>query len=177
MLTVWIGTCDARMNCGDYLWGLPSVGVETHYEAGGHLHPIAVELVDCLQNGLLNVDSFLDGAQSSGFGSFYAAKNVCEIGFMHAIENIRVLRQVQRRLAGQTHLAIPFILPDHQVIEQFASSLWVGDEIVVHKIDRRRAAGRQNIQFANDLLRSLMAWTAAIEHRDVAELAHVRASA
>ena len=163
--------------CGDCLWGLPGVGVETYYEAGSHFQPIAVELIDCLQNRLLNVDSFLDGAQSGGFGSFYAAKNVSEICVMHEIKDIRVLRQGQCRLAAQTHLAIPFILPDHQVIEQFASSLWVGDEIVVHKIDRRRSAGRQDIQFADNLRRGLMAGTATVESRDVAELAPMRAAA
>ena len=59
------------------------------------------------------------------------------------------------------------------MIEQLAGRLWLAEEIVVQKMYRRSSAGRKDIQFADNLLRGLMAWTAAIEDRDIAKLAHV----
>ena len=162
---------------GDGQRGLLSVGVETHDEAHGHLDPVAVERVNDLKDRLLEVDGFLDGAQGAGFGRFDAAKHVGEKGVPHLRQDIRVLRQAQGRLTGQAHLAVPFILPGHQVFEQFAGGLGVADEIVVHKIDRGRAGGGQEIQFADDLRRVLMAGAAPVEGGDVAVVAGMGATA
>ena len=62
--------------------------------------------------------------------------------------------------------------------QQLARGLAVGDEIVVDEIDRAERPARQHgVELGQDLLRLLEARLAAIERRDVAELAAVRAAA
>src|SRR6202043_1998062 len=96
----------------------------------------------------------------------------------HLLENFGPLGNVERRLAGEAYHVTGFFLPLNQVRQQIDRRLPVADEIVIDKIDRvRHAALAQPVKLGDDLLRRLEARIAAIEARDVAELALIGTTA
>src|SRR3984957_11950271 len=97
----------------------------------------------------------------------------------HKRENVDLLCDVQRRLTGELQRISPPLLPIDQMRQKIARGFAVADEIVIDKIDHRRMIrlGDEGIELGKKLLGQLEARLAAIEGRNVAEFAPIRAAA
>ena len=120
---------------------------------------------------------FFDGPQGCGFGCFNAAEDGLEAGLPHEFENLRMAGKIQRCLARQLDAAIVLLLPVHEMGQQFQGCLWIGNEIIVHEIDRVCSSGKQLIQFVENLPGRLHPRISTVESGDVAKLAGERAAA
>ena len=119
-----------------------------------------------------------DRLQRLRIGRLDAAEHRREQRLAHQLEDFRPLGDVERRLAGQQQRIAVALLPLDQVRQQLAHGALVGDEIVVDEIDRGgQPAGHELVELGADLLGRLVARDAAVERRDVAELALIRAAA
>ena len=97
-------------------------------------------------------------------------------GLAHQLENLGLLGDVERRLAGELQRIAVLLLPCDQMRQHFVRGLAIADEIVVDEIDdgRMPALAAHGIELGDDLLRRLQPRLAAVEVGDVAELAEVR---
>ena len=115
---------------------------------------------------------------ASGSGVSMPQNTVTKIGLAHLLEDLRPLGDVERRLAGEPHDVAGLLLPFDQMRQQVERRLAVADEIVIDEIHRAgHAAFEQLVEFGDDLLRRLEARIAAVETRDVAELALIGTAA
>ena len=123
--------------------------------------------------------SLVDSRQNLGLGRLDPNEDGEEAGVAHQRENVDLLCDVQRRLTGELQRISPPLLPVDQMRQQIARRLAVTDEIVVDEIDYRRMIrlGDEGVELGQKLLGRLEAWLAAIEGRDIAEFAPIRATA
>ena len=107
-----------------------------------------------------------------------ADEHADEVRLLHQLENVGLLGDVERRLAGEHHRIVVALLPLDEMRQHLLGGLAVADEIVVDEVERgRRVRLREDeIELGDDLLRRLHARLAAVKARDVAELAEVRAA-
>ena len=123
--------------------------------------------------------SLVDSRQNLRLRRLDPDENCEEAGLTHERENVDLLCDVQRRLTGELQRISPPLLPVDQMRQQIARRFAVADEIVVDEIDHRRmiGLGDEGVEFGEKLLVRLEARLAAIEGRNVAKLAPIRATA
>ena len=115
--------------------------------------------------------------QGVGLGRLDAAEHGDEARRAHEGEHPLVLREIQRRLAGEAQRVAPAGLPLDEVREQLEHGLLVADEVVVHEVDRQHAGLHQPVELGEDLRGPFHAWVPAVELRDIAEVTRVGAPA
>ena len=134
------------------------------FERLEHRHGVVVVLGDGLQRvELRRLDADEDGE---------------EAGLPHQLENLGLLGHVERRLAGELQRVAVLLLPGHEMGQHLLRGLAVGDEIVVDEVDDGRVVGLadEGVELGQQLLGRLQPRLPAIERRNVAELAAIRAA-
>ena len=172
------GICECVDEVQELLSAIRCVGVEAHDDAGHHLHAVAVQRLDGFEDRHHVVVLFGHRLQRIGIGGFDAAEDRLEHRLAHQREDLGPFGDVERRLAGKRQrIAIAF-LPFDEMRQKFADAAPMRDEIVVDEIDRvGEAAFHHLVEFGGDLLRCLEARIAAVQRRDVAELALIGTAA
>ena len=102
-----------------------------------------------------------------------------EAGLTHQRENVDLLCDVQRRLAGELQrIAVP-LLPIDQMRQQIARRFAVADEIIIDEIDHRRMAWlpHKGVELGKKLFGRLESRLPAIQGWNVAKLAPIWAAA
>ena len=98
-----------------------------------------------------------------------------ELRLAHQRQNLRLLGEIERRLAGELQRIAVLALPGDQMRQHLARRLAVADEIVVDEIDHRRMRGLRHhgVELGGNLLRCLQTRLPAVKRGDVAELAAI----
>ncbi len=81
--------------------------------------------------------------QGVRLGRLDAAEHGNEARRAHAGEHPLILREIQRRLAGEAQRISAAGLLLDEVREQLQLGLLVADEVVIHEVDRQHASLRQ----------------------------------
>ena len=154
------------------------IGIETENDPGDDLHAVAVDRRHRVEQRHDPVVRFAHGVERAQFGRLDAAEHRVETRLAHHREDVRALRDVERRLARELdRIAAPF-LPLDQIGQQLARGLLVADEIVVDEIDRAGDPGIEHrVELGEDLLRRFEPGLAPVQRRDIAEFAAIRAAA
>ena len=138
-----------------------------------HLQAVIVERFDRGDHRQRIVLILAHGFERLGLRRFDADEHAAERGLAHQPQDLGLLGDVERRLAGELHGIEVLLLPGDEVRQHIARRLAVADEIVVDEIDDRRMAGLRayGIELGTDLRRRLEPRLPAVEARDVAEFA------
>src|SRR5579885_716158 len=115
--------------------------------------------------------------QAIKIGRLDAAKNAGEIRIAQIGQKVVILGDIEGRLEREWKRERMPLLPGDEMGDQLAHRAAVGDEVVVDEIDRGgKPASAHLVEFGDDLLRPLHARHAAVEARNIAELAGERAA-
>ena len=82
-------------------------------------------------------------------------KTLCHERLAHELQDLRVLGDVQRELAGEANRIVAAPLPLDEVRQEVQRGPRIPDEVVVHEVDRRRPAVGELIELDQNLLRAL----------------------
>lgn len=158
--------------------GLWRIGVEAEDDAAHDLHAVGIDLPDRVHDGLAQVLLLVHEAQGLGLRRLDAAEHGHEPRLAHLLQDIVPLGDVQCRLAVKLHGIAPGPLPGDEMWQQLPRRLAVTDKIVIDEVDRPLQACRDDgIQLGDDLLGGLQTGPAAVEFRDIAKFALIRAPA
>ena len=159
--------------------GVGRVGVEAENDAGRDFQAVVVERLDRFHHRDRVVVLLAHGLERIGLRRLDADEQAEEAGLAHQREDVRLLGDVERRLAGELHRIAVLLLPFDEMRQHLARGLAVADEIVVDEIDHRRMTRltAHGIELGDDLLRRLQPRLAAVEAGDVAELAAIGTAA
>lgn len=155
----------------DRLRRFGGVGVQPEDNAGGDLDPITVERVHGLEDWCAEVLPLAHGSQSVRLHRLDAAEDIGHERFAHERQDLRVLGDVQRELAGEADRIVTASLPFDEVRQEVQRAPGIPNEVVVHEVDRRRPAVGEFIEFGQDLLRAFEPWVSSVKRGDVTELA------
>src|SRR3989454_124996 len=162
----------------DRVRGLSSLAIEPEDEAGGHDHPVIVEAVHALHDGVARVLLLLGTDQELFVRRLDADEDVAKIHGFHHAKQLRIIREVDGRLGAEEKREPALLAPGEELRQERHDSLFVGDEVVIDEIHVTSVAQRvETVQFAEDLLRGFRPGLPAVELDDVTELAVERAAA
>ena len=118
------------------------------------------------------------GGQRFGLRRLDTDEHADEIRLVHQLQNVRLLGDVERGLAGELHRIVMLLLPFDEMRQHLLGGFAIADEVIVDEVDHRRRIRLRahEIELGNDLLRGLHARLSSIETRDVAEFAQIRAA-
>src|SRR5260370_12009369 len=94
------------------------IGIETHDDAGDHLHAVRVDGMNALENGDHHIVVLVHGLQRVGIRRFDAAEDRDKESLAHLLENLRPLGDIERSLAGQANHVAGSFLPLNQIRHQ-----------------------------------------------------------
>ena len=147
------------------------VVVEAKNHAAPHFDPGFLDAVHALDDRArrANILKFLGFSKGSLIGAFDADEDADDVGLHHQLQELRVLRQVERGLREEIEgIAVGTLIGD-QLLEQDLDGLLVADEVVIDDECDLHALGPQRFEFRNDLRASLQARPPAEGHDNVAE--------
>ena len=154
--------------------GCRGVGVEAENDAGDDLDAVAIDRRHRVEQRHDPVVRLAHGVERAQLGRLDAAEHRVETRLAHHRENVRALRDIERRLAGELDRIAAPLLPGDQMRQQLARRFLVADEIVVDEIDRAGDPGVEHrVEFGEDLLRRFEPGLAPVQRRDVAEFAAI----
>ncbi len=123
---------------------------------------------------VLRLQGFLE---TGGIGRFDADEHPAEVRRAEKLQQLLVLRQVERGFGAEAEPVVVLFLVFLQELQQELGLRLVADQVIVHEEHPVHPGLAQRIQLAPDLLQRLDARLAAEHHDDVAELAAERAAA
>src|SRR2546425_1456437 len=158
--------------------GLSSLAIEPEDEAGGHDHPVIVEAVHALHDGVARVLLLLGTDQELFIRRLDADEDVAKVHGFHHAKQLHIIREVDGRLGAEEKRKPALLAPRQELRQEPHHGLFVGDEVVIDEIHMTSVVQLiETFQFSKDLVRGFRAGLPAVELDDVTELAVERAAA